>query len=92
MDLDTIKKYLRIEHTKDDDFLTNQIESAKFYIKNTTGVEYTDGDLTYDDLIMYFVQHRYDNRVAVSDKAAVEMPYTITELMQHIALRGELSE
>lgn len=92
LDADTIaiKQYLRIKHTEDDAFLSAQVEASKFYIKNVTGVEYTAVDLTYKNLIMYMVQNVYDNRSAITEKSVNEMPYTITNMLNHIAIRGAL--
>ena len=89
--IEVIKKYLRITHSEDDDFLAVQVEASKFYIKNVTGIEYIDADLTYKNLIMYMVQNVYDNRSAITEKSVNEMPYTITNMLNHIAIRGALS-
>ena len=90
--LEELKSYLRISHAIDDNFITSLIAEAKFYIKNKTGVDYSDADLTYNQLIRFLVQHNYDNRASISDKAVVEIPYTIDALLTDIKLRGALSE
>lgn len=85
-----IKKYLRIEHNEDNGTIENLLETAKTLMKETTGVAYTEGDTTYELLLKFVVQYYYYNRSAISDKAAVELPYTIENLINRISFRGAL--
>ena len=87
-----IKKYLRVSHNIDDDFITELIESEKMYVKNVTGVEYSVDDLQYNQLIMLLVHQHYYNRGATSEKGVNEMPFSANSLLNHIGLRGALSD
>ena len=91
MKLEEIKSYLRIIHNNDDNLLTELIDEAKMYIKNVTGVDYNDNDLQYKQCIRFLVQQRYDVREAVADKPKYECDYTITNLLSHISLRGNIN-
>lgn len=91
MQLTEIKSYLRIIHNNDDNVLTELIDEAKMYIKNVTGVDYDENDLQYKQCIRFLVQQRYDVREAVSDKPKSECDYTITNLLSHISLRGNIN-
>lgn len=92
MELSYIKKYLRIDFDDDDEVLEGLIESAKAYVLEATGVKYSEKDLTYKSLIKFITAHWYENREIVSDKQFNEMPYSISCLLTHIGIRGELNE
>lgn len=89
---ENIKLYLRIDYDKEDSLIEELIENAQTLIEESTGVKYVDGDKTYELLIKFLVQHYYDNRSSISEKAVNEVPYTITELMRKIGVRGAKNE
>ena len=84
-----LKDYLRISHNDDDTFLATLLETAKALAYEKTGISYVSGDLLYEQLLKYLVQHFYDDRTAFADKQTVEVPYTLTTLIKHITYRGE---
>lgn len=86
-----VKKYLRVNHDKDDIFIASQIEFSKNYIKTSTGVEYSDNDYEYEQLIFALVHHYYFNRGVVSEKEVKEIPFTLTELINKISFRGAIN-
>lgn len=90
--LNDVKKYLRITHEVDDNYITELIDFAKDYIKEQTGVDFVTFDKTYRMAIYQVVAHFYDKRESVSDKANVIVPYTMNALIQHIGMRGEADE
>jgi len=85
-----LKDYLRINFNNDDAVLSVLLETAKSLAYEKTGISYTSGDLLYEQLLKFLVQHLYDNRTAFADRQAVEVPYTITELVKTITYRGEI--
>lgn len=89
---ENIKLYLRINYDNEDSLIEELIENAKTLIEESTGVKYVEGDKTYELLIKFLVQHYYDNRSSISEKAVNEVPYTITGLMRKIGVRGAKNE
>lgn len=87
-----LKDYLRINHTEDDAVLGTLLNTAKSYAELKTGKEYKAEDLLYEQLLKYLVQHYYDNRSAINEKQAAEMPFTITDLLKTITYREEIEE
>ncbi len=88
--LSEVKKYLRITHNVDDSYITELINFAKKYIEEQTGVQYTTFDETYKMALYQVVAHFYDKRESVSEKTAVNVPYTMNTLIQHIGMRGTI--
>ncbi len=85
-----LKEYLRITHSEDDAVLGILLNTAKSFAEVKTGIKYVADDLLYEQLLKYLVQHYYDNRSALNDKQAVEMPFTITDLIKTITYRGNI--
>jgi len=89
VELSNIKSYLRITHDIDDAFLTDLVETSKAFIKEQTGVEYTNGDKVYEQAILFYVAHLYDNRSAVTEKTVNTVPFTLDAMIKHIKIRGQ---
>lgn len=89
MNIDDMKKFLRIYHNQDDKSILESIEFAKEYIENATDVKYNEKDLMYRDLIKFIVAGRYNNRTPITDKNAAEVPYTIQNMLTYISIRGD---
>lgn len=92
IELTEVKKYLRISHELDDTYINSLIEFSKQFIKEQSGVEYNEKDSVYNMTILQAVAHFYDKREAVSDKSAVNVPYTLDCLIKHLGMRGAYSE
>lgn len=86
--LDKIKNFLRISHSLDDDYITEEIATAKELIEQKTGVAYTENDLIYEKAIIMLVAYYYDNRTIITEKTVNTLPYTVDELLKTIAFRG----
>lgn len=87
--LDSIKKYLKVDHEVEDELIQDLIEWSKAFIKEKTGQEYDENDLLQKDLIRLLVAYRYYNRNAIGEKTLSEYPYSITELLKTLAFRGK---
>jgi uncharacterized phage protein (predicted DNA packaging) len=88
IELSDIKKYLRIQHDLDDDFIKSLVDTSKAFIKEQTGVAHVAGDKVYEQGILFHVAHLYDNRSSISDKATNEIPFTLDAIIRHIKIRG----
>ncbi|MCD8025081.1 MAG: head-tail connector protein [Candidatus Gastranaerophilales bacterium] len=92
IEISDIKSYLRINHDEDDTYIEHLIDVSESFIKEQTGVEFTDGDKVYEQGILFLIAHLYDNRSAVTDKTVNTVPYTLDYIVKHIKNRGELEE
>ena len=86
MNLDDLKKYLRISHNVDDDYLTDLLEMSKKYIEEQTGKKYDEKNVVYEQAVRFMVAHFYTNRATVSEKAINVVPYTLESLIKHIGM------
>lgn len=89
MDLDKIKNYLNVDFDEDDLLIETFEDASKKYFKTSTGKVFNEDDSLHVVLVLMLIKHFYDNRASVSDKTKVEVPYTITELLKHIAFAIE---
>ena len=87
--LQQVKEYLRINHEHDDDYIENLIRMSVDLIRTKTGVDYNTNDTIYKQAVLMCVAHYYDNRTSIVDKAIVEVPYTLNELIKTIGFRGK---
>lgn len=87
--LNEMKLYLKVGHCVEDDLIESFIETAKEYIKQKTGVEYSATDLVYKDCMRMIVAYRYYNRNAIGEKNITEYPYSITEMLKTLSFRKD---
>ena len=83
-----LKKYLRISHNQDDEYISDLIELAKTFITEQTGVEYSEADRVFVQGVYFMVAHLYDNRSPLTDKTVNTVPYTLETILCHLKLRG----
>lgn len=88
MTLKEIKDYLRIDSdiTYDDTLIEALHLAAIQYIQEATGKTYDDSNELYKLLVKILITHWYENREAVQEAGRAEVPYSITALLNHIAL------
>lgn len=82
-----MKIYLKVSHSIEDTYIAELISWAKQFVKEKTGIEYSDTDLTYRDLVRLLVAYRYYNRNAVGEKPLNEYPYSIKEMLKTLGFR-----
>lgn len=92
IELEEVKKYLRISYDQDDIYINELLIMSKQLIKEQTGVEYTQEDQVYKMAILQAIAHFYDKRESFSEKSAVTVPYTLDCLIKHIGMRGPINE
>lgn len=81
-----IKQNLRISHNLDDDYISNLIELSKDVIERETGVEYNSNNKVFEHAITLMVNHFYYNRTAVSDKAMVNVPFSLQHFINLLGM------
>lgn len=85
MELNSLKKYLRIDHDLDDDLLLMLQEVAEKFILSSIEVKKTS-DERFDYAVTLLVSSWYENRVATTTQALQEIPFGVTALIHQ--LRG----
>lgn len=100
MDLQTIKKHLRLTFDYDDDLLNEYIDWAEEEIRNTVSIsEHRDNTYfienpTYDRAVTLLVTHFYENRKPTTDRPQYNLIYgsksAIFKLKTHYT--GDLDE
>lgn len=85
--LSAVKDYLRVDHTLDDSSIQKLVDAAEAYIRSLC-VPYVDegGDESAlpDELetaVMILASHWYENRALMSEKQAVELPFSVSALI-----------
>lgn len=92
IDLDRFCGYAHIDVQDDTEVLTGLLAAAEALVGDKTGkVRPPGGDDIYDIAVMMLAAHWYDNRTPV-DSVDKEIPYTMTMLLNHIALCGRFPE
>ncbi|MFC4770666.1 MULTISPECIES: head-tail connector protein [Enterococcus] len=85
MELNSLKKYLRIDHDLDDNLLLMLQEVAEKFILSSIEVKKTS-DERFDYAVTLLVSSWYENRVATTTQALQEIPFGVTALIHQ--LRG----
>lgn len=88
LNVEYIKKYLRIDFDCDDAYIGDLLKLSKDFIKEQTGVEYNESDTVYTQALLLMTAHFYDNRTPVSEKAVSEVPFSLGCMLKHIGMRG----
>lgn len=85
VEVDDIKKSMRIDHTIDDNFIQQLIDTATEYIKSAIDSNALDEDMEhyqqFDLAVSLLTQHWYLNRQEASSE---RMPVTVQALVQQM--------
>jgi uncharacterized phage protein (predicted DNA packaging) len=85
LDLDSVKEYLRIDHTDDDNLLTTMLVAAKSFIQSYLNQKFTDFEEIPDEFTiacLALVSHWYEKREIQSEKASKnELAYVFSGLL-----------
>lgn len=99
MELEKIKKFLRVTHSEEDELIDNLAATAEKLIIQNTGkntkqeADGTSKVITEDEIfrvgVMQLTAHWYENRGIISDKSINTIPVSVDYIMSHIMLDGE---
>ncbi|KMJ54996.1 hypothetical protein AB685_29595 [Bacillus sp. LL01] len=88
MELEELKKYIRIDFEDDDQEILAFYDRAKIYLKNQVGpIDETNVDMMkqYDQACAMLVQHWYDNRESFRiGNASYEIPYSLDSIVRQL--------
>ena len=95
MDINTIKKHLRVSHDFEDDLIEMYVEWAKSDIlssvttSNDVDMEYVEDSFQFKKAVVLLTSFYFEQRLTISDKKKVEMPYGVLDAIQK--LRGDVN-
>lgn len=96
MDLNFIKKYIKVDFDDDDDFILLLYDVAKEYIINAIGQNALNKEGEIDEekpsiklLILTIVSTLYEKRIFTVDKGDEKLQYTLKSIMRQIEFGGE---
>lgn len=90
MNLNTIKKHLRLTFDYDDEVLNNYLNWAEKKIKSSVNVDYEEHsdyffeNFDYDRAVVLLVAHYYENRKPTTDRPQYNMIYGIEDAIFHM--------
>lgn len=82
MNLNTAKKYLRVDYDDEDEIIALEIEAAKEYVKNAVGL-YDESNPLTELLVLTLVTDMYEKRsytVATSEKCTRTVQSMVLQL------------
>jgi len=92
IDLELIKKNLRLSHSLEDELVLMYMEWAKDTVLSSVttsrGIDtaYLETNMQYQKAVILLTSYYYENRLAIPDKKHTEMPYGVLDAIQK--LRG----
>lgn len=84
MELDLVKKWIKVDYDDDDDLITLEKQAAEQYVVNAVG-EYDDTDPLMRLLVLFLVGESYKNRtysISVNDRNAYTVRSIVSQLQQ----------
>lgn len=93
VDIEIIKKHLRVTHSLEDELISLYVDWAKSdVIKSVTDSEDVDEDYLKDNFqykkaVVLLTSFYFEQRLSISDKKQIEMPYGVLDAIQK--LRGD---
>lgn len=92
LDLNTIKLHLRISHDLEDPLIETYVDWATSSViesvttEDDADMDYLGSNKEYQKAVILLTSFYYENRLTISDKKQVEMPYGVLDAIQK--LRG----
>lgn len=93
MDLAMIKSHLRLSHSMEDELILMYIDWAKDDVLSSVttseniDTDYIESNMQYRKAVVMLTSFYHENRLFISDKKHVEMPYGVLDAIQK--LRGD---
>ncbi|ACO85308.1 MULTISPECIES: head-tail connector protein [Clostridium] len=85
MDLEQVKKFLRVDFSEDDTYITLLIDVAKEYIVDAVG-KYDETSARYKLLLFNIVSTLYENRQYTIDRSNEKVAYTLKSIILQLQL------
>ena len=92
MELETIKKHIRVDHSFEDDLIRNYMVWASEEIKDSVSTSenrnelYFENSTHYERAVVLLVSHYFENRLPMIETELKNLPYGIQSAVQK--LRG----
>lgn len=90
MDLEAIKKFLKVDFDDDDLYIMLLIDVAKEYIVDSVG-QYDETIARHKLLLLNIISTLYENRQYVVDKSNEKVAYALRSIILQLQL-GEINE
>lgn len=93
MELETIKKHLKVTHSFEDDLIEMYAEWAKSDVlasvttSDEVDMDYVKDNFQFQKAVILLTNYYFDQRLTISDKKQIEMPYGVQDAIQK--LRGD---
>lgn len=88
MELETVKKYLRVDEDYDDDYIQLLVDTAIEYIISAVG-RYDENKARAKLVLLNIVATLYENRQFTIEKAKEEVQYTLKSMLRQLQLETE---
>src|SRR5699024_1479790 len=88
MELETIKKHLKVTHSFEDDLIEMYAEWAKSDViasvttSEEVDMEYVKDNFQFQKAVILLTNLYFDQRLTISDKKQIEMPYGVLDAIQ----------
>ena len=93
MDIEMIKKHLKVTHSFEDDLIEMYADWAKSDViasvttSDEVDMEYVKDNFQFQKAVILLTNFYFDQRLTISDKKQIEMPYGVLDAIQK--LRGD---
>lgn len=93
MDLAMIKKHLRVTHDLEDELVQMYMKWSKDTVlasvstSDSVDTNYLESNMQFQKAVIMLTSSYYENRLSISDKKHVELPYGVLDAIQK--LRGD---
>lgn len=93
MDIETIKRHLKVTHSFEDELIEMYADWAKsdvlasVTISDDVDMEYVEDSMQFKKAVILLTNFYFDQRLTISDKKQIEMPYGVLDAIQK--LRGD---
>jgi len=93
MEIEMIKKHLKVTHSFEDDLIEMYVDWAKSDViasvttSDEVDMDYVEDNFQFQKAVILLTNFYFDQRLTISDKKQIEMPYGVLDAIQK--LRGD---